>query len=136
MRWEHKALIGIVAIASLLIFYAYSPFFSREGFTSPPQASPPPEPQPVPVVVPASNNSSNNTNSTGDLEITAEKAKEIASKQGHVTGEPTSGSINIQGNNIEVWIVPLYKGGKLTERVYISKTDGKIVATENPMKKD
>jgi len=130
MRWEHKALIGTIAITSLLIFYAYNPFFSREEPTQAPPAPLPPEPQPVPVVVPASNNSSNNTNSTGNLEITAEKAKEIASKQEHVTGEPTSGSINIQGNNIEVWIVPLYKDGKLTERVYISKTDGKIVATE------
>lgn len=130
MRGEHKALIGIIIITFLLIFYAYNPFFPGEESTPSPQTPPPPEPQPVPIVVPGHNNSSNNTNSTSVFEITAEKAKEIASKPGYTTGEPTLGSINIQEKNIEVWIVPLYKDQKLTERVYISKTDGKIVATE------
>lgn len=129
MRWEHKTLIGIIIITFLLIFYAYNPLFPGGESTPPPQ-TPPPKPQPVPIVVPGHNNSSNNTNSTNVLEITAEKAKEIASKPGYTTGEPTSGSINIQEKNIEIWIVPVYKDQKLTERVYISKTDGRIVATE------
>ncbi|WP_455240797.1 peptidase [Methanothermobacter tenebrarum] len=130
MKWEYKALIGIIVITFSLIFYAYNPFFSGDKST-PPQPSPPPaEPQPAPIVVPKFNNSSNDTNSTGDFEISAEKAKEIASKPGYTTREPTSGSIKIQGEDVEVWIVPLYKDQKLAERVYISKTDGKIIATE------
>lgn len=130
MKWEYKALIGIIIITFSLIFYAYNPFFSKEK-SPPKQPTPPPaEPQPAPIVVPKPNNSSNNNNSTGDFEISAEKAEEIASKPGYTTKDPTSGSIKIQEKDIEVWIVPLYKDHKLVERVYISKTDGKIVATE------
>ncbi len=129
MRWEHKALIGIIVITFSLIFYAYKPFLGEEA-TPPPQTPPPPEPQPVPVIPFNSSNNTTNISSNNTTNITIEKAKEIASKPGYSTGEPTSGSINIQGKDIEVWIVPLYKDQKLAERIYIGKADGKVVATE------
>lgn len=129
LSWEQKALIGIGAAVIIILIYAYGPFhFTNEVNTQNVTSNPTSSPQLVPVNSPANNNSST-TNTT--FNITSLKAKEIASLQGYTTGTPTSGSIVINNQTISVWIVPLSLNNKLAKDVYVDKTNGNIVATQD-----
>lgn len=128
LSWEQKALIGIAAAAIIILIYAYGPFNDTndtniQNYTSIPVSNP----QLVPVNSPSKNNSSTNTT----FNITSLKAKEIASLPGYTTGTPTSGSIVINNQTISVWIVPLSLNNKLAKDVYVDKTNGNIVATQD-----
>lgn len=77
------------------------------------------------------NNTTNttNTNNTTSLNITADKAKEIAQEEGFIAGQPSQGSILINNQTVPVWIVPLYKDANVAKEVYVDIATGNIVAT-------
>lgn len=131
LTWEQKALIGVGAVVLVLLIYAYGPFnfTSDVNMQNNTSSTPVSNPQLLPVNSPFGNNSSNNTNVT--VNITAQKAKEIATLPGYVTGTPKPGSIVINNQTVSVWIVPLSLNGKLAKDVYIDKTNGNIVATRD-----
>lgn len=129
MSWEQKALIGVGVVVVIILIYAYGPFNGTPVVNVTNDTSAPiSNPQLVPVNSPSGNNSSN---SNVTVNITAQKAKEIASLPGYVTGTPTSGSIVINNQTVSVWIVPLSLNGKLAKEVYVDKTNGNIVATRD-----
>jgi hypothetical protein len=131
LTWEQKALIGVGAVVLVLLIYAYGPFnfTSDVNMQNNTSSIPVSNPQLLPVNSPFGNNSSNNANVT--VNITVQKAKEIAALPGYVTGTPTPGSIVINNQTVSVWIVPLSLNGKLAKDVYIDKTNGNIVATRD-----
>jgi len=129
LTWEQKALIGVGVIVVIILIYAYGPFNSTpEANVMNDTSVPVSNPQLLPVNSPSGNNSSN-TNVT--VNITAQKAKEIAALQGYVTGTPAPGSIVINNQTVFVWIVPLSLNSKLAKEVYVDKTNGNIVATRD-----
>jgi hypothetical protein len=129
LSWEQKALIGVGVVVVIILIYAYGPFNGTPVVNVTNDTSAPiSNPQLVPVNSPSGNNSSN---SNVTVNITAQKAKEIASLPGYVTGTPTSGSIVINNQTVPVWIVPLSLNGKLAKDVYVDKTNGNIVATRD-----
>lgn len=78
-----------------------------------------------------SSNTDTSSNSNNSLQnITSQEAKEIAKEVGLRTGEPNSGTIEINNVTINVWIVSLYKQNKLVKEVYVNKEDGNIVTTK------
>jgi hypothetical protein len=126
--WEKKALIGVAAIALIIIIYAYNPFAPKPLGNVTNNVTPYIEPQPVPFNTSTSNNSSN---SSGNFTISKQQAKEIAKLPGYMTGDPTTGSVIINNQTITVWIVPLYKNNKLAKDVYVNSVDGIIVGTKD-----
>ncbi|MDP3483999.1 MAG: hypothetical protein Q8S06_00610 [Methanobacteriaceae archaeon] len=131
LTWEQKALIGVGAVVLIILIYAYGPFnfTSDVNMQNNISSTPVSNQQLLPVNSPSGNNSSNNANVT--VNITAQKAKEIAALPGYVTGTPTPGSIVINNQTVSVWIVPLSLNSKIVKEVYVDKTNGNIVATRD-----
>lgn len=130
LSWEQKALIGVGVVVVIILIYAYGPFNGTPVVNVTNDTSAPiSNPQLVPVNSPSGNNSSN---SNVTVNITAQKAKEIAAAAWpeYVVGSPTDGSIMIN-QTVFVWIVPLSLNNKLAKDVYVDKTNGNIVATRN-----
>lgn len=131
LSWEQKALIGVGVAVIIILIYAYGPFNSSNDLNVQNNTSVAPvsNPELLPVNSPSNNNNSSGTNTT--FNITATKAKEIASLPGYTTGTPTSGSIVINNQTISVWIVPLSLNNKIAKQVYVDKSNGNIVATQD-----
>ncbi|MDI9617588.1 hypothetical protein [Methanothermobacter sp.] len=125
LRWEYKALAIIAIIAILVTVYSYNSFNQGERVRLSDSIQPKPQPQPVPVSVP--NMTDNRTNTTEN--ITAEEARQIAVESGYTAGQPTRGTINLNGTNVEVWVVPLQRGGRTVKEVYVSMGNGQIVGS-------
>jgi len=127
--WEKKALIIVVVIVFIIAVYAFNPFQPKTNVTSNNTSTPA-----APTIVPlpqsnlgnSSNISSNSSNSTGIL--TADQAKNIAeqSNPGYTAGQPSQGTIVVNGTTIAVWIVPITKSGS-SKTLYIDLTSGRIV---------
>ena len=134
--WEKKALIIIVVIALIVVVYANNPFKSNPNVVvdnNSTATSPAPAPTPPQNVVPT-NNSTNNTNITntsGNFQISADQAKQIATaaNSGYTAGQPTKGNITINNNNFSVWIVPLTQGTK-SKNEYVNAATGVIVGEQ------
>lgn len=129
---EQKALVGLAVVVFIVVFYAYHPFTgSAVNNTTQNQD----EPQSADVVaVPfqqaGSNNSTVSNNTTvSNATITSDEAKNIAeqSQAGYTAGDPTQGSINVNGAETSVWIVPLSKNNAVSKTLYIDANTGKIV---------
>ncbi|MCG2828434.1 hypothetical protein [Methanothermobacter sp. K4] len=125
LRWEYKALAIIAIIATLVTLYSYSSFNHGERVRLSDSTQIQPQPQPVPVSVP--NMTDNRTNTTEN--VTAEEARQIAAESGYTAGQPTRGSINLNGTDVEVWVVPLQRGGRTVKEVYVSMEGGQIVGS-------
>lgn len=129
---EQKALVGLGVVVLCVVFYAYHPF-TGAAVNNTTQNQDQPQSADV-VAVPfqqaGSNNStvSNNT-TTSNATITSQQAKNIAeqSQSGYTAGDPTQGSINVNGTGTSVWIVPLSKNNAVSKTLYIDANTGKIV---------
>ena len=131
---EQKALVGLAVVVLCVVFYAYHPF-TGAAVNNTTQNQDQDQPQSADVVaVPfqqaGSNNStvSNNTTSSNTT-VTSQQAKNIAeqSRSGYTAGDPTQGSINVNGAETSVWIVPLSKNNAISKTLYIDANTGKIV---------
>jgi len=123
LRWEYKALILIGIFTLSVIIYSYSSFNSGERERISDSTPVEPQPQPVPINIP-NMTSDNTTNTTKN--VTAEEARQIAAEPGYTAGQPSRGSININGTDIPVWVVPLQRGGRTVKEVYVSIEGGRI----------
>jgi uncharacterized membrane protein YkoI len=129
---EQKVLVGLAVVVLCVVFYAYHPF-TGAAVNNTTQNQDQPQSADV-VTVPfqqaGSNNStvSNNT-TTSNATITSDEAKNIAehSQSGYTAGDPTQGSINVDGTETSVWIVPLSKNNAISKTLYIDANTGKIV---------
>jgi hypothetical protein len=131
LTWEQKGLIGVGVVVLVILIYAYGPFTpSTDVIENNNTTTIVAEPQLLPINTPANENSSNNNGSVS-LNITSQKAKEIASLPGYRTGNPSTGSIIINNETVFVWIVPLYQNNILAKDVYVDKSSGNIVATND-----
>lgn len=129
ISWEKKVLIFLGIIALVIVIYAYNPFQGTREVIVANESTTPQTPRTMPFNV--SSNDNNNTNQTpNNVNITSQQAKEIASLPGFRTGEPVSGTLKVNNENVPVWIVPLYQENKLAKEVYVNRTDGIIVATK------
>lgn len=126
LSWEKKLLIIFGVLALIIIIYAYNPFQETPEVLVHNQTYFPSQPITMPFNT-SSGNESNQTN--GTVTITSQQAKEIATEPNFTTGEPTSGTINLNNEVVAVWVVPLYQQNKLKKEVYVSKVNGNIVAT-------
>jgi len=125
LRWEYKALAAIAIIAILVTVYSYNSFNHGERVRLSDSTQIEPQPQPVPVSVP---NITDNKTDTSE-NVTAEEARQIAAESGYTAGQPTRGSINLNGTAVDVWVVPLQRGGRTVKEVYVSMEGGQIVGS-------
>lgn len=124
LRWEYKALILIGIVTISIVIYSYSYFNSGERERISDSSPVEPQPQPVPINIP--NMTSENTSSSTE-NVTAEEARQIAGESGYTAGQPSRGSITINGTDVPVWVVPLQRGGRTVREVYVSIEGGQIV---------
>ncbi|MCK9150651.1 hypothetical protein [Methanobacterium alcaliphilum] len=133
LTWEQKALIGIGALTVIILLIAFNPFKSTDSSVENRIDNSPLSFQSTPQASPFNNNTNNtgteNTTNNTNLNITSDKAKEIAREEGYTIGQPTKGSIVINNETISVWIVPLSKDFKVAKEVYVDIATGSIVAT-------
>ncbi len=128
LRWEYKALGLIVLIGLSITAYSYLSMGGGER-VSLSNNSVEQQPEPAPLPFPEYNSTGSEENNTGN--ITAEEAREIAAESGYTAGDPTMGSININGTQILVWVVPLQRGGKTVREVYVRLEDGEILGSRD-----
>lgn len=154
LSWEQKALLGVGAIVLIILIYAYVPWGSLGSNTidnntttvvdnTPVQSN---SPSYAPVNQEAQNsanessntnldtNSANNNTTSNNQEkttqITTLQAKDIAAQEGLDVGSPRSGTFKQGNENVQVWIVPLSENGVVIKEVYIDKSTGEILATQ------
>lgn len=154
LSWEQKALIGVGVIVLIILIYAYAPWNSSETIIDntttavvddvPAQSN---NPSYAPVnqesqntdeqsVNPdTSSSTDNNTNTTSTNQektnqINTLQAKEIAAQDGLTAGSPRSGTFKQGNENIPVWIVPLSENNIVIREVYIDKSTGEILTSQ------